>query len=786
MQYTTFPVTDENLLNWCSSISNRKIENNFQSKVRTSLQVYCGATTNHSFISYNHDKTSYVAPKVESDSNRCPDQYKQSLYQFWMQHPNIQGYCCYPDPKYHITLIKKLFNFDNNFYSYIGGLASTVAIELREELITLCSVDMSDSFCSLKTILDIIDVSLRLPADKSEWTDTTQTYKNAVLISFAILKRKYPEYADIVLLDEDFEEDIIIECTNIILKHIQNKQVSQLRTFATYLPPNDAYLPKSTSCRTDRLCIIMKMVEQVRMYLDEANLDTNPILVNGKKRLILNTAVDYREFLRRKQLDRIVTVLAEQQSTSIQIANDLKEHTTTKFTEIRSYFENVETFNQQIASADIGFIKGRLTKYARSATEIVTLVKKDMAALLILAFEGVGFEVAEKIVILAMTIAERANPLKWIIGDVSIKDIIEATADLANSLAKRAELGTIQTAFNNLKDTISDIAERLDVNKRFLEDVKVLVFQETATREQFEKSKSMFVAKYGEYSPQVTNNELEAVSSLWNTLIDATCDIIDGLDGSAANGIKLLVKSQAYCIDLKTHITNMTSLYDEIYDYQFDLMDAMAAYVRSSVALDAAKEISTEFTEIVDVFDNDASLSTLAIMGGLTYVSYQFHILQTVHLYCNVLEYMEGGNQPSECKGVHTNIALLIASTEPVCRSETTRFYPVPTRSSSSNSSNEMAYIDIDQLFAGDEVSFKIPSSDWLVENEWIRASERSHSFYVKKFEIFLPTKIDYPHMFYTTATPVLHNEVIPGSTEYIIIPEMPLYSWFNRIYHYT
>ena len=63
----------------------------------------------------------------------------------------------------------------------------------------------------------------------------------------------------------------------------------------------------------------------------------------------------------------------------------------------------------------------------------------------------------------------------------------------------------------------------------------------------------------------------------------------------------------------------------------------------------------------------------------------------------------------------------------------------------------------------------------WLIENEWIRPSERNFSIYVKKFEVYLPIKPTYPHMFYATANPVLHNQVIPGSTEYIIIPSSPL-----------
>ena len=479
---------DKNLRDWCTSISNLNVNNDFESIVRTYLKVYCGASTDTSFTWYNNTETSYVASKVEADTSRCPLAYKNSLYQLWMQHPNIRDACCYSDSNYHITLMTELFKFGNDFYSLIGGLKSTVAIDLRSEVTKLCSSGSTDQFCSIKAALDTIDVALRLPADKNTWTQTTETYKKAAFISFVILKRKYPTtYSGFVISNED---DIIVESTNIILKHIQNKEVSQLRKFATYLPPNDAYLPKIATCVGDRLCIFMKTVEQVRMYLDEANLDTNPILVNGKKRLILNTAVDYREFLRQKQLDRILTVLAEQSSTSLQIANDLKEHTTTKFSELRTYFEKVETFNQQIASADIGYVNGRLEYYTRSVNRIVGKLKQDVAFLLKQAFIGVGLNIAEKAVVLAMEIAEAVNPLKWLTGGGAAKDVLTATAELSNAIADIVKLATIKSSFNKLKSTTADVATRIEKNNDFLQNVKNLIDKKTVTRKQFEASKN--------------------------------------------------------------------------------------------------------------------------------------------------------------------------------------------------------------------------------------------------------------------------------------------------------
>ena len=759
-------------MNWCSSISSHNINNQYQQQVRPSLKVYCGTSTDNSFKVYNSSQTSDVAPKIEADSGRSLAQYRRSLYTFWMQHPSIRDFCCNANTNYHITLLQALYRFENNFYNYIGGLTANVAIELRKELENRCSESLSDPFCPIYAALEAIDVSSRLPADRSTWTQETEQYKQAVLVSFAILKKKFPQVYSGFILDE---EGIIVNCTNLILRHIQNKDVDKLETLATYLPSNDAYKATETVCRNDQLCIFMKIVEQARLYLDEARLDTNPVLINGKKRLVLNTAVDYREFLKQKQLDRILTILSEQQSTSIQIANDLKQHTTTKFTELRTYFEKVETFNQQIASADIGYVNGRLEVYQNSVKRIMGKLKRDMADLLHNAFISVGLEIAEKAVILAMEIAEAVNPLKWLTGGGPARDLLEATGDLLNAIAEIVKLAQIKSSLNKLIVKSSDIGEKIERNDNFLQNVKNLIDRKTVSREDFEHSKRKFIQQYTAYDPQVTKPELVEMGALWEILIDSACDVIDSTTSAAAAPVKSYVNNKGYCISLKSQTAKMVSTYEEIYDYQFDLIDTMAAYVRSSVSLDAAEEISSEFTEFTKVdLDSGSTLTTLAIMGGLTYVAFTTHILHAVHLYCNVLEYMEGGILPSECKGVNTDLALLIANKEPVCRSDTTQFYRIPTTMGSVNGSNN-GIINIADLIAGDKVTFKVPSADWLVEKKWIRASERNDSFYVKKFEVHLPIIPEYPQKFYSKSEPVLHNEITPGSTEYIIVPDTPL-----------
>ena len=746
-------------------------------RVRSDLRVYCGPTTSNNYISYDRSKALSIGLKFGDDESECPLRTAEpSLYRFWKQHPSIRELCCYSGSKYHETIITNILQYNSDYYESIGCLTSATARELRSQLQSLCSSSLSDPFCHIKPALGIIDLAARLPSNKAQWTPDQQTYGKVIHVSIAILKRLHPTLYSGVTLNED---EVLVDSTNTILRHIQNKDIQKLKAFAEYLPANDAYMGSATRCNNNNLCIFMRVVRQTRAYLSEVELETNPVVLNGKKRSILNTATDYREFLRQKQLNRILTVLAEQQVTSVQIAQDLKQHTASRFSELRSYFEGVETFNKQIANADIGFINGRLNDYKTSSMQIAKEVQTDVTFLLIQTFIAAGYDVAERTIVLAMQVAEALNPLKFIFGGGSAQDVVAATAALANAISNIVKLASVQRTFNRLKDQSISLAIRLEKNDDFLLNVRNLIEQDTVTREQFQRSRDTFIQQYNAYNPQVTRPEIAEIASLWIGVIESACGVLDSIDSASGSAVKSVIYNGGYCSRPQTLAEKMIATYEEIYDFQFDLIDAMASYVRSSVALDAASGINTDFTDVSRLNVNSAAtLNTLAIMGGLSYITYRSHLCHAIRLYCDVLEYMEGGNMPGECEGLETDLASLLAKTLPVCISETTQFYKVPTKPSSQG---DKAYVNLTELFAGNNVSFQVPSTQWMIDNQWIHERERNQAFYVKKFEVFLPSKPSVPQKFYTVADPVLHNTLKAESDrEYIIVPHVPL------VYEYT
>ena len=379
----------------------------------------------------------------------------------------------------------------------------------------------------------------------------------------------------------------------------------------------------------------MKIIAQLDSYVEQLNLYENSLVINGRKRVLLNTETDYTEFLKQKQLDRILQVLGEQQITSMSIATELKGQITSQFTELKSYYMHVENFNGDIAKADVGYILGRLDTFKERITSVVGTFKSKMSTLLTQMMIGAGLEMAQAVVTLALTIADACNPLGFIFGGADPKDLADAIADVANAAAQLAKGTAVTVAWNRVKQQSIEINNKFKKNREFLEKVKELVYEESQSRADFEYAKNTFLEQYNNYDPQVLPDDLVGMNSLWSGLVEAACEVTDSFNTAAGIGVSARIKGENLCVDLPILAERMGGLYENIYDFQFDLMDALTEYMRAKVTMDAAEEITTELTTITNQDPNDEkTLTTLQIMGGLTFTTYKSHMLQAINRYC--------------------------------------------------------------------------------------------------------------------------------------------------------
>ena len=297
------------------------------------------------------------------------------------------------------------------------------------------------------------------------------------------------------------EKNVYVNIINRILKYIQEEEFTALKELHKKLPRMHAYTQTGSKCNSDNICIFMKIVAQLDSYVEQLNLYENSLVINGRKRVLLNTETDYIEFLKQKQVDRILQVLGEQQITSMSIATALK--ITSKFTELQSYYMHVQSFNGDIAKGDIGYILGRLDTFKKRITSVVGTFKSKISTLLIQMMIGAGLEEVHSAISLALVVADFCNPMGFIFGGAYPKDLMDAIADVANAAAQLAKGTAVTVAWNRVKQQSIEINNKFKKNREFLEKVKELVYEESQSRADFEYAKNTFLEQYNNYDPQV-------------------------------------------------------------------------------------------------------------------------------------------------------------------------------------------------------------------------------------------------------------------------------------------
>ena len=750
---------DSSLREWCNSVLYRQcISNPYLDNVRSSLVVYCGVTS----TVYDPIKAKDIAQKVLADVQRGSGSVSKGvLYELWAQNQVFMDFCCKVDEKYYITLLQNVMKFDGKFDSYVHTLSKSVAVELRREIENSCS-SLDHPFCSIKAALPIIDKAVSLPGIQF-WT----TYqKEAFKANFVLMKHKDSTIFSSLIIEND--ENIITNNNDRILQYIKENEFVSLSDLLKYWPESNDYNENKT-CGIDYVCIFMKTVKHVKSFLREVELYENPPKLGGRVRKVLNTKKNFKDYLKEKQLDEILIVLAEQKATSLRLAEELKEHQQTKFEKLKSFFDEVNSFNLKIAKADVKKISSFLDSYDSQLNSIVEVLQNDTAYIIRAAIISAGGDVTQSTILLGMRLAQAVNPLKTIFGGSSLYDIYKAANELAKALIKLKKATGLYDAYSDLKTKSENVGLGFDKNREFLLIVKQLTEDTTSTTKEFQEAKDIFLEKYSQFLPDVKKPQIRELTASWKSLIHRACEIVKQTNSVPASAYKAFIKSTQLCDKTKIKVSVMIALYEEIYDFQFDLMDAMAANMWARNALDAAKGINDDFTQIYE--KNRESATTLAVIGGLSFVIYKTHILNAVNQYCNIIEYAQNSIH-SECLGPKTDLSELTNINFESCDSDIHGFFHnIPVKP---NGTDDKAYMDLNLLYSGEATYFKIPNSQWLLDQNWIKEHDKDSALYVKQFEVYLPSQSSSTRSVVVRASPVI-NELVPGGTNYIIEPQSSL-----------
>ena len=646
---------------------------------------------------------------------------------------------------------------------------------LREEIQLSCENNVIDqAFClSLPELVKLVYAYVKVV-----YASHTKVNWDAFLLRFVMLKHNNPvEFLQVYPKTARQVSVLIIDNLEHIFKYIVQGQIDELKAMMTLVP--DLKIINS-GCETSwnlpsnvkkNECLFWKAIIQIQAYLKSK---TPP--VSGKVKKILNTNIDYPAFLRLTKMDRILQVVQNQETALHKLTQWLKSELSKtineRFQGLQSYFQKVETFNREKSRADIGYINGRLDKYSKLIPSLSTQLGGKLDEILKHAIAAVSLELAEDTIQVGLAYAVLMNPLEKLFGGSSVGDLMDRAAKLANTLTTVGALTKMSKSFNKLVTKTNSISTRFNANANFLKIVRSLIDTNEQGRStvDFETKKQAFLSQYTAYDPEVEKPELAGMVTTWENLIKDSCEVILGTKSVLAANVKGKVRTSGLCPKTKVLAQEMIATYKEIYDFQFELIETMASYMRAVTATDAASSIATDYEDLSRrAIEDENIVQNLKILSQVSLISYKINIWQITEAYCDILEYKEGGVRPSVCQGVNSVIANLASHVSPVCRN-VEAYKDVPIESDS-----DQAFMRLSDLYSGKTVTFKIPKSQWLVDSRWINSQDQDSAIVVKKFEVFLPTVSTTERMVRVEAKVIGWNQHSPGKEgqkSYIIVPQ--------------
>ena len=368
---------------------------------------------------------------------------------------------------------------------------------------------------------------------------------------------------------------------------------------------------------------------------------------------------------------------------------------------ISEYFKGVAKFDEGIADADQAFITTKLDEFKDSYGKIEKKLNDDMKGILDVTNTILGIEVADKAASLVAKILLESNPVKMIFAVADAAGIKEATDELGQASANLAKGITLAVKLVDLGNDARDITTALEDNqeqiKTRIELVEKIKGNEAIT---IDDDAYQFIEEYNNYTPKVDRSRLAKNIEMWGAFQESTCDLLNGVEGMPANIAKGVAGGFLLCEKLRGTIAEFSALREDIFDFQFDLMDVLARVIRGNVAKKLSMSIQREGGDF---------LHADQLLGG--FFMTQIFLQSQAWLYCDKLQYRNNGKPVEACNtanGVFTNNELdnIVAYMDHDTYASIERTVYIP---SIPQFDGDLGYISISSLAEHKTTTFRLP-----------------------------------------------------------------------------
>lgn len=415
--------------------------------------------------------------------------------------------------------------------------------------------------------------------------------------------------------------------------------------------------------------------------------------------------------------------------------NQLNKNLETQVRGIASYFKGVASFDQDIADADVIFIRDKLEDFDGEYKRLKRKVNSDMRDIKNLTLVLAIAELVENTVALVAKMAEESNPIAAIFTGVDSKGIRDAAKDVAKAAANVRTAEALASAMEGLANDTEEIGTCLHNNQNQIKSMKSLVDKiKKSEADDIGEDAETFITEYSNYTPKVAGHRMAQNIAKWGAFKGSFCDLINGAEGVVASGAKAAIANGIlYCENLEASIAEFGALRENIFDFQFEMVDSLARVMRGNVAKKLADSIQGQED---DIFKADQ------LLGGFL-MSQQF-MQSHAWLYCDKLEYKNEGQRVQACSprtGLFTNHDLdnLVAfKTEYQTQMSVVRTVHIPTKP---QYEGDLGFINIQRFAREKKASFRLPRNiTWLYKFDWSLIGE-SQAPYVENFQLFLPSR---------------------------------------------
>ena len=242
--------------------------------------------------------------------------------------------------------------------------------------------------------------------------------------------------------------------------------------------------------------------------------------------------------------------------------------------ELENYFIILSEYDQDIAEQDVGYIKGKLDEFDGLSDELMKKFHDDVK---FVARQADAAVIAEQIENFLKDGMEALHG----IGPAIVTDATLASLEV-QSEALRVNTQTLANAFKNNKEQINEMEKVID-------DIKTRQIGKLGA-----EGTAEFIAKYGDYTPRVDEDSLAQNDALWSAYKEKVCDMLTGAEGLGASGVQIFAR--VACEKLDGTLSQYFALRENIFSFQFDLVDTLAKVIRAFLARELAKEMKIDFS----------------------------------------------------------------------------------------------------------------------------------------------------------------------------------------------